>query len=57
MGRDQHIIDEFKRYKRLCTELAADSRLPEERAACLRRQRTTVLPPATAIATQPGRTG
>jgi hypothetical protein len=32
MGRDQHIIDELKRFERLCLELAEKSTLPEGRA-------------------------
>jgi hypothetical protein len=32
MGRDQRIIDELRRFERLCLDLAGDSTMPEERA-------------------------
>ncbi|MCP3459586.1 hypothetical protein [Bradyrhizobium sp. CCGUVB23] len=32
MGRHQHVIDELKKFERLCLDLADDSALPEERA-------------------------
>ncbi|WFU46061.1 hypothetical protein QA640_45710 (plasmid) [Bradyrhizobium sp. CB82] len=35
MGRDQNILDDLKRYERLCLELADDSTMPEERAGLL----------------------
>jgi hypothetical protein len=35
-GRDPRIIDEIKRFERLCTELAEESRVPLERGARLR---------------------
>jgi hypothetical protein len=43
MGRDQHIIDELKRFERLCLDLADDSAMPEEQPAC-RSWRTTIAP-------------
>jgi|SRR6516165_5461572 hypothetical protein len=36
MGRDQHIIDELRRFeRRICLELADDAAMPEERAGLL----------------------
>jgi hypothetical protein len=35
LGRDQRIVDELKRFGRLCLELADGNMMPEERAGLL----------------------
>lgn len=38
MGRDQHIIDELKRFEQLCLGLAEESRVPGEAGVLRERE-------------------